>query len=84
MLEKKYHTGRVELNYGESRRNGFPLMLIHGAGSIWQDWNPVIKSFSARNHLFAIDLRGFGGSERVADSYDIPTFTNDMQILSRV
>lgn len=78
MIEKKYHTGQVELNYGEGVTNGFPMMLIHGSGSIWQDWEPVIEAFSAGNHLFAVDLRGFGGSGRIAGSYDITTFTDDM------
>lgn len=78
MIEKQYYTGRVELNYGEGRANGIPLMLVHGSGSIWQDWEPVIKAFSTEYHLFAVDLRGFGGSGRVAGSYDITTFTNDM------
>ena len=78
MQEKNYHTGQIQLNYGEGSPNGVPLMLIHGSGSIWQDWNPVIKAFAGRNHLFAVDLRGFGGSGRVPGTYDIDTFTNDM------
>jgi len=78
MQEKKYHTGQVQLNYGEGRPNGIPLMLIHGSGSIWQDWNPVIKAFSDRNHLFAVDLRGFGGSDRVPGTYNLTTFVDDM------
>jgi len=58
--------------------NGPSLLLIHGAGSIWQDWNRVIKAFSFSNHLFAVDLRGFGGSGRARGSYDVITFANDM------
>jgi pimeloyl-ACP methyl ester carboxylesterase len=78
MIEKKYHTGRIELNFGEGLPNGFPLILVHGSGSIWQDWNPVIEFFAGRNHLFAVDLRGFGGSGRASGSYNITTFTDDM------
>ena len=78
MIEKKYHTGQIELNYGEGAANGLPLVLIHGSGSIWQDWEPVFNVFSEKYHLFAVDLRGFGGSDRAAGSYDITTFTNDM------
>ena len=66
------------LNYGESQANGTPLLLVHGSGSIWQDWDPVIECFSEQNHIFAVDLRGFGKSEHISGTYDIPTFTNDI------
>lgn len=78
MQEKKYHTGKVTLNYGEGVPNGLPLVLVHGSGSIWQDWSTVIEHFSGSNHLFAVDLRGFGGSDRISGSYSISTFTNDI------
>jgi pimeloyl-ACP methyl ester carboxylesterase len=78
MIEKKYHTGLVELNYGEAKASGLPMLLIHGSGSIWQDWQPVIEAFATKNHLFAVDLRGFGGSGRVSGSYDITTFADDV------
>ncbi len=78
MLEKKYYTGKVTLNYGEGLPNGLPLLLIHGSGSVWQDWTPVIDSFSDLNHVFAVDLRGFGGSDRVSGSYEFYRFTNDI------
>ncbi|MBC2704666.1 alpha/beta hydrolase [Desulfobacula sp.] len=78
MLEKKYYTGKVTLNYGEGLPNGVPLLLVHGSGSVWQDWTPVIDYFSNLNHVFAVDLRGFGGSDRISGSYKFPTFTNDI------
>ena len=78
MLEKKYNTGKVTLNYGEGPPNGIPLLLVHGSGSVWQDWTPVIRYFSKLNHIFALDLRGFGGSQHISGAYEIPTFTNDI------
>ena len=50
MQKKKYHTGQIHLNYGKGRPNGIPLLLIHGSGSIWQDWNPLITAFSDKIH----------------------------------
>ena len=78
MIEKKYHTGRVELNYGEGKANGIPVLLIHGSGSIWQDWQSVFNAFSTEYHIYAIDLRGFGGSARVAGTYNLATFADDL------
>jgi pimeloyl-ACP methyl ester carboxylesterase len=77
VLERKYHTGNVTLNYGEGLPNGPPLLLIHGSGSVWQDWKPVIEYFSDLNHLFAVDLRGFGGSDRTPGAYKFSMFTKD-------
>ena len=37
-------------------------MLIHGLGSRWQMWEPVIGALAARHEVIAIDLPGFGDS----------------------
>ncbi|MHB1570935.1 MAG: alpha/beta fold hydrolase [Solirubrobacteraceae bacterium] len=41
---------------------GEPLVLIHGIGSRWQIWEPVIDSLSSRHDVIALDLPGFGAS----------------------
>lgn len=51
----------VELNY-EVRGSGEPLLLIHGIGSRWQMWEPVLDRLARRHEVFAIDLPGFGFS----------------------
>jgi pimeloyl-ACP methyl ester carboxylesterase len=42
--------------------NGGPLVLIHGIGSRWQMWEPVIDRLVAEREVIAIDLPGFGAS----------------------
>jgi pimeloyl-ACP methyl ester carboxylesterase len=42
--------------------NGEPLVLIHGIGSRWQVWNPVLERLQAEREVIAIDLPGFGAS----------------------
>lgn len=42
--------------------DGEPLLLIHGIGSRWQMWEPVIDDLSTRREVIAIDLPGFGAS----------------------
>jgi pimeloyl-ACP methyl ester carboxylesterase len=42
---------------------GEPLVLIHGVGSRWQVWEPVIDTLAAHFDVIAIDLPGFGGSD---------------------
>lgn len=41
---------------------GEPLILIHGVGSFWRAWQPVIGALAARHEVVAVDLPGFGSS----------------------
>ncbi|GAA0468168.1 hydrolase [Paractinoplanes deccanensis] len=43
--------------------SGSPLVLIHGIGSRWQVWRPVLDTVAARHDVIALDLPGFGASE---------------------
>jgi pimeloyl-ACP methyl ester carboxylesterase len=51
----------MELNHHRAG-SGDPLVLIHGIGSRWQMWEPVIDQLAARHEVTAIDLPGFGAS----------------------
>ncbi len=42
--------------------SGEPLVLIHGIGSQWQIWRPVLDVLAAERDVVAIDLPGFGAS----------------------
>jgi pimeloyl-ACP methyl ester carboxylesterase len=42
--------------------SGDPLVLIHGIGSRWQMWEPVLDALSAEYDVIALDLPGFGRS----------------------
>jgi len=51
----------MELNYHRVGA-GEPLVLIHGIGSRWQVWEPVLARLAAERDVIAIDLPGFGAS----------------------
>ena len=42
--------------------SGEPLVLIHGLGSRWQMWEPVMDRLTAEHEVIALDLPGFGAS----------------------
>src|SRR4051812_25412639 len=44
------------------RGSGPPLVLIHGIGSQWQMWQPVLEQVSREREVVALDLPGFGDS----------------------
>ncbi|GAB3344794.1 alpha/beta fold hydrolase [Modestobacter lapidis] len=39
---------------------GVPLLLVHGLGSTWRTWAPVLDGLSARREVIVVDLPGFG------------------------
>jgi pimeloyl-ACP methyl ester carboxylesterase len=51
----------VQLNHYRSG-TGEPLLLMHGIGSRWQMWGPVIGRLAERHDVIAVDLPGFGAS----------------------
>ncbi len=51
----------MELNYHRAGA-GEPLVLLHGIGSRWQIWEPVIGALAAEREVIALDLPGFGAS----------------------
>lgn len=42
--------------------SGEPLVLVHGVGSRWQVWEPIIGTLAESFEVIAVDLPGFGGS----------------------
>jgi len=53
----------LDINYIR-RGSGDPLVLIHGIGSRWQMWSPVIDALAAHRDVIALDVPGFGASPR--------------------
>ena len=51
----------MDLNHHRTG-SGDPLVLIHGIGSRWQIWEPVLDALSAEYDVIALDLPGFGAS----------------------
>ena len=51
----------MRLNY-QRQGAGEPLVLIHGIGSHWQMWQPVLDALAAHHDVIALDLPGFGDS----------------------
>lgn len=64
--------GPYGLRYLEAG-SGPPLVLVHGLGSsAMQDWGRLVAPLGRRFHVYALDLPGFGRSERPDVPYGIP------------
>ncbi|MEL7070799.1 MAG: alpha/beta fold hydrolase [Cyanobacteria bacterium J06581_3] len=51
-------------------QNKTPLLLIHGAGSSLEQWRENLTAFAKERPVYALDLIGFGGSQKVATAID--------------
>lgn len=51
-----------------TRGSGEPLLLIHGLGSSWRGWQPVLDALAAERTIIAIDLPGHGATPSGPDS----------------
>ena len=50
--------------------SGEPLLLIHGLGSQYQVWGPVMDRLAAEHEVIGVDLPGFGGSAPFPDGVE--------------
>ncbi|MBM2615999.1 alpha/beta fold hydrolase [Actinoplanes sp. LDG1-06] len=51
---------------------GGALVLIHGLGSRWQVWKPVLPALAAHFDVIAVDLPGFGDTPADGGPGDVP------------
>jgi non-heme chloroperoxidase len=63
---------------------GETLLFIHGRPDSWFSFSRVLPLLPTAYHAYAIDLRGFGDSERPADSYTIDQFATDVVAMDAV
>ena len=48
--------------------SGKPLLLIHGLGSSWRSWQPILDGLAVERSVIAIDLPGHGATPAEQDS----------------
>ena len=55
---------------------GEPLVLVHGLGSRGLDFAPLMPSLARQHRIFALDLLGYGASDRPNADYSITLETD--------
>lgn len=61
------------------RGAGKPLLLIHGLGSSWRNWDLVLPALSAHRDVIAVDLPGFGDSAPLEAPVTIASLTDAVE-----
>ena len=76
--ERSFGRGSPRLNYAEGAPSGPPLVLLHGAGGHWQNPLPLLEPLAASWHVYALDLRGHGGSFHQSGGCRLDDFVADI------
>ena len=59
--------------------SGEPLVAIHGIGSTWQVWKPVLPALEERHDVLAISLPGYGESAALAGDPTVPALVDAVE-----
>ena len=69
----------VRLRYAEQGdRGGQPIIMLHGLADSWFSFSRVLPALAATYHIYALDLRGHGDSDRPAHGYSMADFAADV------
>src|SRR5262245_27870920 len=83
LSERMVRCGRHAVQLASGPESGPPLLLLHGVTRGWRDFAPLLPALSWRWHIFALDLRGHGRSDRCPGSYLVLDYLADVgQLLS--
>ena len=58
---------------------GEPLVLIHGIGSSWRVWKPVLPALEARHEVLAVSLPGYGESPPLDEEPSVPALVDAVE-----
>ena len=58
---------------------GEPLVLVHGLGGCALDFAPLMLALTKEHRVFALDLLGYGGSDRPDVNYSVPLETGSLR-----
>ena len=67
---------RDRLVHYEAMGRGKPVVFIHGWLGSWRYWVPAMEELAPRYRAYALDLWGFGDSERLAGNYGIDIYVD--------
>ncbi len=64
----------------ETFGRGAPIVLVHGWLGSWRYWVPVMEDLAAEHRTYALDLWGFGDSDKKHERYDVPAYVDMLAV----
>jgi pimeloyl-ACP methyl ester carboxylesterase len=83
-VHNNINLGPIKMHYVVSGPEDAPLMLlVHGFHEIWYSWRYQIKEFQKDFRVVAIDMRGFGETDKPVgvSKYEMPVLVEDIRLL---
>ncbi len=71
------------LHYLDAGAGDRCFVLVHGMGGRWQHWLEAIPTLAERGRVLALDLPGFGRSQRAAGGASLDRFADAAAALAR-
>lgn len=81
LVDRTFERGSSRLRFGEGPAAGPPLVLLHGLMEDRRSFAPLLAGWCAHRHVFALDLRGHGASDRTPGAYALDDDANDVLAL---
>jgi pimeloyl-ACP methyl ester carboxylesterase len=71
----------LRIHYAEISADGPPLLLLHGIGMDWRVWQSISRWLHPHFHLYLLDLRGHGQSDKPPHGYLLSHYAADVEDL---
>lgn len=71
-------SGNEVVSYTDSEQGDFTLLFIHGFPFNKDFWQPQLSFFSSICRVVAYDVRGYGSSSKVADTFTVDDLGDDL------
>ena len=65
--------------FGENIEGKTPLLFLHGYGAMIEHWNLNIPAFADQHKIYAMDLIGFGQSQKPNVRYSLELFASQIE-----
>lgn len=69
----------LRVRYLDRNKNGTPLLLLHGLGGSLESWTNNISFLSTKFRVIALDLPGFGMSDKPKIHYSINFYVSFLE-----
>ena len=71
LQERYFKRDSLKLNYVEGSENGYTFLILPAYDNRWQSYSSIIPKLSSNTHLFGLDARGRGRSDRTPGDYNL-------------
>ena len=69
----------LRVRYLDRNKNGTPILLLHGLGGSIESWTNNISFLSTKFRIIALDLPGFGMSDKPKIDYSINFYVSFLE-----